>query len=106
MTPTEISPAPDMYAVEFEADQHLNVSVILTATCALAAMLRAWELFPEYKRIATGTHVFHVEYVEMDWQTNQTIMVKGQECQVIPTFLAEEPDRDFSNDWHIEEDEA
>jgi hypothetical protein len=88
MTPAEIVPAPDLYDVEFEADQHLNASVILNATCALAAMLRAWELFPEHKRRATATRVYRVEYVEMDWETNRTIMLRGQECKVIPTFLA------------------
>jgi hypothetical protein len=87
MTPIEIYPAPDMYAVDFEADQQLKASVILTATCALAAMLKAWELFPEHKRLATGTRVFNVEYVEMDWETNRTIMLKGEECEIIPALL-------------------
>jgi hypothetical protein len=106
MTLNESCPAPDLYAVDFEAEKHLIASVILTATCALAARSRAWELFSEHKRRATGTRVYRVEYVEMDWETNRTIMLRGHECKVGPTFLADEPDLDFNNDWHIEEEEA
>jgi len=87
MTPIEIHPAPDMYAVEFEADGHLRVSAILTATSALSAMLKAWELCPEDKRRATGTRVYHVEHVKIDGETGRSIVVKGPECEIIPTFL-------------------
>lgn len=72
----EISPAPDLYAVEFSFQQHLGISVILPATCALAAKAKAWSLFPEHKRLATGTHIHNVEYVEIDWQTGRCIVMK------------------------------
>ena len=88
MTPIEIYPAPDLYAVEFEADGHLRASIILTATSSLTAMLKAWELCPEDKRLATGTRVYHVEYVKIDGETGHSIVVKGQESEIIPPFLS------------------
>lgn len=103
MAQIEISSAPDLYAVEFTLQQHLGVSVILPATCALAAKLKAWILFPEYKRISTGARVHNVEYVEIDWQTGRSIVVKRQKRPALPPLLAEEPDADFHNDWRIEE---
>ena len=81
----------------------LDVSVIRPATCALAAKLKAWILFPEYKRISTGARVHNVEYVEIDWQTGRSIVVKRQKRPALPPLLAEEPDADFHNDWRIEE---
>ena len=102
----EISPAPDMYAVEFEVDGHLRFSVILTATCSLAAMLMVWERHPEYKRLTTSTLVRNVQSVAIDWKTGCTIVAKEQESQIIPPFLSEESDRVLNNDWHIAEEKG
>ena len=65
----EISPAPDLYVVEFTFGRQPNnrISTILPATCGLAAMTTAWELFPEYRRDAVRTHVHQVKYVVIDW---------------------------------------
>ena len=101
--PIEISPAPDLYSVEFEFDRHLGVSVILPATCALAAKLKAWSLFPEHKRNATNTSVHNVRYAEIDWQAGRSIVVKRQKRPAIPPLLAEELNQDFNNEWRIEE---
>ena len=98
-----ISPAPDLYAVDFEINHNLGVSVIIPATCALSAKLRAWELFPEHKRRASATHVHTVEYVEIDWQTGRSIVAKRQKRPTLPKLLAEEPNEELSNDWHSEE---
>ena len=104
MTQIEISPAPDMFAVEFEVDGQLRFSVILTATSSLTAMLMAWERFPEYKHSTTTTCVRNVQSVAIDWTTGCTIVVKGPESEIILAFLAEEHDRIFNNDWKINEE--
>ena len=104
MTQIEITPAPALYAVEFESDRYLGVSVILPATCALAARMKAWRLFPEHKRLATVTRVHRVEYVEIDWQTGRTIVVKQQKRPALTAPLSGEPEEDFFNDWSINEE--
>lgn len=80
-----ISPAPDLYVVEFEFPRHLGISIIIPATCGLAAKLRAWTMFPGYKRTATRTSVYPVEYVEIDWQTGRSIVMKQKTCPATPT---------------------
>jgi hypothetical protein len=61
----EVSPAPDLYLVEFTFGRQPNnrISIILPATCGLAAMTMAWELFPEYRRDAVRTHVHPITYL-------------------------------------------
>jgi hypothetical protein len=80
-----ISPAPDLYVVEFAFPRHLGISVIIPATCGLAAKLRAWTMFPEHKRTASLTSVYPVEYVEIDWQTGRYIVMKQKPCPAIPS---------------------
>jgi len=106
MTQIEISPPADVFAVEFEVDGHLRFSVILTATSSLTAMLIAWGRFPEYKLSTTTTRVHNVAYVAIDAETGSTTVVKVHETEIIPPFLAEEPDRIFNNDWHIAEEKG
>jgi hypothetical protein len=71
-----ISPASNLYCVEFEFERRLGASLILPATCEMAARLRALTLFPEYKRNATGVSVFPVKYVELNWQTGRCLVIK------------------------------
>ena len=80
-----ISPAPDLYVVEFAFPRHLGISVIIPATCGLAAQLRAWTMFPEYKRTASRISVYPVEYVEIDWQTGRSIVMKQKTPPATPT---------------------
>src|ERR1017187_3365875 len=87
--PLEISPGPDLYVVRFEFDRKLGVSVVLPATCALAAQLKAWELFPEHKRRASSTNVYSADYCEVDWETGRCLMAKRQKVETIPSFLME-----------------
>ena len=77
--------------------------MILPATCALAAKLKAWSLFPEYKRNATNTSVHNVRYAEIDWQTGRSIVVKRQRRPAIPVLLSSEPDEGYNNDWSIDD---
>ena len=80
-----ISSAPNIYVVEFAFPRHLGISVIIPATCGLAAELRAWTMFPEYKRTASRTSVYPVEYVEIDWQTGRSIVMKQKARLAAPT---------------------
>lgn len=99
----EISPAPDLYAVEFEFPRpHLGISVILPATCGLAAKLRAWTLYPEYKRDALSVSVYRVEFAEIDWQTGRCIVMKQKKRPAIP-FL--KPDEFELPRWRKNRDE-
>jgi hypothetical protein len=87
--PIEVSPGPDLYVVEFEFGQHLGVSAILPATCALSAQLKAWSLFPEHRRRALSTTVCCIDYCEVDWETGRCFMAKRQKVETIPSFLME-----------------
>jgi hypothetical protein len=90
--PIEISPAPALYLVEFTLGRQRNerISIILPATCGLAAMAAAWTLFPEYKRDALRVSVHRVRYVEVDWQTGRTLVVKQERQPYILTSGIEE----------------
>jgi hypothetical protein len=92
LEPIEISPAPDLYLVEFTLGRQPNerISILLPATCGLAAMTGAWELFPEYRRNAKRTHVHAVKYVEIDWQDGRTIIVKQERRPEVPPCVAAE----------------
>ena len=86
--PIEISPEPNLYEIQFQfLSQHRGVSIVTAATCALAAKAKGWELFPELKRDAMRVSVHRVRYVEVDWQSGRTLVVK-QERQ--PYILASE----------------
>jgi hypothetical protein len=92
--PIQISPAPDLYVVEFEFGQHLGVSVVLPATCALSAQLKAWELFPEHRRRALSTTVYSADYCEVDWETRRCFVAKRQKVETIPSFLIDEQEKE------------
>ena len=96
--PLEISPGPDLYVVEFEFDRQLGVSVVLPATCALAAQLKAWSLFPEYKRRASSTSICSIDYCEVDWETDRCVMAKRQKVETIPSFLIDEQDKELGGE--------
>src|ERR1022692_5085971 len=88
--PIEILPGPDLYVVEFEFDRQLGISVILPATCALAAQFKAWSLFPEHRRRALSTTVHSADYCEVDWETGRCFVAKRQKVESIPPFLVEQ----------------
>lgn len=92
--PIEVSPGPDLYVVEFEFDRQLGVSVVLPATCALSAQLKAWELFPEHKRRASSTSVCSIDYCEVEWETGRYFMAGRQKAETIPSFLIDEQDKE------------
>jgi hypothetical protein len=94
MEPIAISPGPDLYVVEFEFDRQLGVSVVLPATCALAAQLKAWSLFPEHRRRALSTSVCSIDYCEVEWETGRCFIAGRQKVETIPSFLIDEPEKE------------
>jgi len=86
----EILPAPDLYAVEFTFPRQLGITVILPATCAPMARLEAWRLFPEYKRGASKTQVYSVEYAELDWENGRCFVKKRRLRVRVPVLLTDE----------------
>ena len=86
----EIHPAPDLYCIEFERyPGDLGVSVVLPATCGLAARLRALTLFPEFRHSGTVTNLYPVKYAEIDWNSGRTIVVRREKPLEIPPCIAE-----------------
>jgi hypothetical protein len=87
----EITPTPDLYCIEFKFPRpHLGISVVLPATCELAAKLVAWRLFPEHKRNAVATFVCHARYVEIDWQTGRSIVMTQKKRPAVPFLKSKE----------------
>ena len=101
----EIALPPNLYAVEFERHSgDLRVSIIVSATCELMAVVETLRRFPEYLRFASQTDVILIDYAEIDWQTGRCFVGKRQKRPAIPALLDEEPAQNFNNDWQIEED--
>jgi hypothetical protein len=92
--PIEILPGSNLFEVRFEFDGQLGISIILPATCALSAQLKAWNLFPERRRRALSTTVYAADYCEVDWETGRCFMAKRQKVETIPSFLIEEPENE------------
>ena len=92
MTRIEISPAPNLYSVEFERRSgDLRVSIILAATCELMAVVEALRRFPEYLRFASRTDVTLIDYAEIDWETGRCFVSKRQKRPALPEFFVDEP---------------
>lgn len=89
-----IEPEPNLYEIQFQfLSQHRGVSIVAAATCALAAKAKAWELFPELKRDALRVSVHRVRYVQVDWETGRTLVVKQERKPYIPDFEIKEPNK-------------
>lgn len=54
-------------------------------------MAGAWTLFPEYKRDSKRTSVHPVKYVEIDWESGRTIIVKQERHPFIPAWKIRDP---------------
>jgi hypothetical protein len=100
VTRIEISPAPNLYSVEFERHSgDLRVSIILAATCELMAVVEALRRFPEYLRFASRTDVILIDYAEIDWETGRCFVGKRQKKPVLPEFFADEPSPNQNENW-------
>src|ERR1035437_9578272 len=96
----EVSPAPNLYAVEFERHPgDLRVSIIVSATCELTAVVETLRRFPEYLGFASQTDVIPIDYAEIDWQTGRCFVGKRQKKPVLPEFFADEPSPNQKENW-------
>jgi hypothetical protein len=86
-----ISPSQDLYVVEFERHRgDLGSSCIVRANCEILAKLKAWRLWPEYKRLAARTRVYLLDYAEIDWESGRCFVAKREQRAAIPVFFAEQ----------------
>lgn len=89
---TDLPPTDDLYVVEFERHEgDLGVSLILRASCEVEAKLKAWKFWPEYKRLASRTYVFLIDYAEIDWESGRCFVVKRRKKTPLPVFMLDEP---------------
>jgi hypothetical protein len=87
----ESNPSPDLYCVEIQrSPQDLGISVVLPATCELMARREVLRLFPEFKHCLVLMQVFLAQYVEVDWETSRSIVVKQEKRPQIPPCIAAE----------------
>ena len=87
----ESSPSPDLYCVEIQrSPQDLGISIVLPATCELMARREALRLFPEYKHDLVLMQVYLARYVEIDWDTGRSIVVKQRRRPEVPPCVAAE----------------
>ena len=104
MTRIEISRTPNLYSVEFERHPgDLRVSIIVSATCELMAVVEALTRFPEYLRFATRTDVILIDYAEIDWQTGRCFVGERQKRPALHEFIADELTPDPNEKWRTEE---
>jgi hypothetical protein len=89
---TDLPPTDALYVVEFERHQgDLGVSLILRASCDVEAKLKAWKFWPEYKRLASRTHISLIDYAEIDWESGRCLVVKRRKRAPLPVFASDEP---------------
>lgn len=85
----EIHPSPELYCVEItRKPRDLGVSIVLPATCHLMARREAFRLFPEYKHSHVLMRVFPVQYIEIDWESGRSIVVKRRRPPETPPCIA------------------
>ena len=100
----EIALPPNLYAVEFERHSgDLRVSIIVSATCELMAVVEALRRFPEYLRFASRTDVILIDYAEIDWETGRCFVGKRQKRPALPEFFGDEPIPNPNEKWRTEE---
>lgn len=85
----EFSPSPDLYCVEIQRHpKDLGISVVLPATCELMARREVLRLFPEFKYNLVLMQVYLARYVELDWDSGRSIVVKQEKRPQIPACIA------------------
>ncbi len=84
----KISPIPELFCVEIQRSScDLGVSVVLLATCEIMARHEALRLFPEYKHDLVLTQVYLAQYVEVDWDSGRSVVVKQGKRPEIPPCI-------------------
>jgi len=74
-SPTAIKPR--IYAADFKRRPgDLGTTAIVLADSPEAALEKAFNTFPEYRRAGRPGHVFEIEYAEIDWDTGQNFVIQ------------------------------
>ena len=83
--------APELYCVEIQRHpRDLGISIVLQATCELMARREVLRLFPEFKHSFPLIQVYRARYVELDWDSGRSIVVKQRRRPQIPACVAAE----------------
>jgi hypothetical protein len=68
---------PRMFAVDFKRRPgDLGTTAIVLADSPEAALEKASNMFPEYRRAGRPGHVFEIEYAEIDWDTGRDFVIQ------------------------------
>ena len=87
----ESSPSLDLYCVEIQRfPNDLGISIVLPAKCELMARCEVMRLFPEYRHSAVAVQVYLARYVEHDWDSGRSIVVKQRRRPEVPPCVAAE----------------
>ena len=79
------SPSLDLYCVEIQRHpKDLGVSIVLPATCELMARSEVLRLFPEFRHSFPLMQVYRAQYIEIDWESGRSIVVKQRQRPAIP----------------------
>jgi hypothetical protein len=82
-------PSPELYCVEIQRDpKDLGVSIVLPANCELMARREVLRLFPEFKHGFPLMEVYLARYVEVDWDSGRSIVMKQRRKPTIPACVA------------------
>jgi hypothetical protein len=78
----EVSPPaikPRMFAVDFKRRPgDLGTTAIVLADAPEAALEKAFNMFPEYRRAGRPGHAFEIEYVEIDWDAGRNFVIQAR----------------------------
>jgi hypothetical protein len=76
-----VEPLPDikprMFAVGFKRRPGgLGTTAIVLADAPGAALEKAFNMFPKYRRAGRPGHGFEIEYAEIDWDTGRNFVIQ------------------------------
>jgi len=66
-----------MFAVDFKNHPgDLGTTAIVLADAPEAALEKAFNMFPEYRRASRPGQVFEIDYAEIDWDTGRNFVIQ------------------------------
>ena len=88
---SKVDSVPSLYCVEIQRfPRDLGISIVLPATCELLARCEVLRLFPEYRHGIVSVQVYLARYVELDWDSGRSIVVKQRRRPTIPPCVVAE----------------
>jgi hypothetical protein len=97
----------ELYCVEIQRyPRDLGISIVLPATCELMARCEVLRLFPEYRHGIVSVQVYLARYVELDWDSGRSIVVKQRRRPTIPACVAAETKPERKRPPQLEEEEG